>query len=50
VETKQSFALKAFTQTADYDTAISQYFRKEYAGNGKTQLALRLKGLILGHF
>lgn len=40
-ETKQAFALKAFTQTAKYDLAISQYFRKEYAGNGDNQLFLR---------
>jgi phosphoribosylaminoimidazolecarboxamide formyltransferase/IMP cyclohydrolase len=40
-ETRQSFALKAFTHTANYDLAISQYFRKEYAGFGNQQLALR---------
>lgn len=35
------FALKAFEQTADYDTAISAYFRAQYAGDGVQQLALR---------
>jgi phosphoribosylaminoimidazolecarboxamide formyltransferase/IMP cyclohydrolase len=39
--TKQQLALKAFTHTADYDTAISNYFRQQYAGNGKQQLVLR---------
>lgn len=38
---RQRFALKAFTHTADYDTAISDYFRTQYAGNGVQQLALR---------
>ncbi|CEP19015.1 hypothetical protein [Parasitella parasitica] len=32
-ETRNSLALKAFNQTADYDTAISDYFRREYAKN-----------------
>lgn len=40
-ETKRSYALKAFEHTADYDTAIASFFRKEYAGSGKQQLALR---------
>ncbi|KXS17164.1 AICARFT/IMPCHase bienzyme [Gonapodya prolifera JEL478] len=39
--TRQRFALKAFTHTADYDTAISGYFRDQYAGNGDQSLALR---------
>lgn len=39
--TRQKLALKAFTMTADYDTAISGYFRKMYAGDGVQQLALR---------
>ncbi|KAJ3329391.1 bifunctional phosphoribosylaminoimidazolecarboxamide formyltransferase/IMP cyclohydrolase [Blyttiomyces sp. JEL0837] len=39
--TRQKLALKAFTQTADYDTAISGYFRQQYAGNGKQHLVLR---------
>jgi phosphoribosylaminoimidazolecarboxamide formyltransferase/IMP cyclohydrolase len=34
-------ALKAFSQTSDYDTAISNYFRKEYAGDGTQQITLR---------
>jgi phosphoribosylaminoimidazolecarboxamide formyltransferase/IMP cyclohydrolase len=38
---RQRYALKAFTQTADYDTAISSYFRKTYAGEGDQQIALR---------
>jgi len=39
--TRQKLALKAFTHTADYDEAISSYFRKEYAGQGKMMLPLR---------
>lgn len=35
---RQLYALKAFSHTADYDTAISDFFRKQYAGDG-TQLA-----------
>lgn len=38
---RKQYALKAFEQTADYDTAISGFFRKEYAGNGVSQLSLR---------
>jgi phosphoribosylaminoimidazolecarboxamide formyltransferase / IMP cyclohydrolase len=38
---RQKYALKAFTHTADYDVAISDYFRAQYAGNGDQQLALR---------
>ncbi|KAI8357823.1 phosphoribosylaminoimidazolecarboxamide formyltransferase/IMP cyclohydrolase [Blakeslea trispora] len=30
-ETRNLLALKAFNQTADYDTAISDYFRRQYA-------------------
>ena len=30
-ETRNSYALKAFEHTADYDDAISSYFRKQYA-------------------
>lgn len=41
LETRRAYALKAFSQTAKYDDAISQYFRKEYAGNGDMQLNLR---------
>ena len=40
-KTRQIYALKAFTHTADYDTAISDYFRKEYAGDGVMQISLR---------
>jgi phosphoribosylaminoimidazolecarboxamide formyltransferase/IMP cyclohydrolase len=35
------YALKAFTHTADYDSAISDFFRKKYAGDGLQQLSLR---------
>ncbi|XP_043288985.1 bifunctional purine biosynthesis protein ATIC [Venturia canescens] len=38
--TRQSLALKAFTHTAEYDNAISDYFRKQYSG-GVSQLTLR---------
>lgn len=38
---RNQYALKAFEQTADYDSAISAFFRKEYAGNGVQQLSLR---------
>jgi phosphoribosylaminoimidazolecarboxamide formyltransferase / IMP cyclohydrolase len=34
-------ALKAFEHTADYDTAISDFFRRKYAGDGVQQLSLR---------
>lgn len=37
---RQSLALKAFTHTSEYDTAISDYFRKEYSA-GQSQLTLR---------
>lgn len=40
-ESRQKYALKAFGHTADYDAAISDFFRKEYAGNGVQQLTLR---------
>jgi len=40
-EAKQKYALKAFGHTADYDTAISDYFRKKYAGDGLQHLSLR---------
>jgi phosphoribosylaminoimidazolecarboxamide formyltransferase / IMP cyclohydrolase len=39
-ETRNMLALKAFLQTADYDMAISDFFRKKYAP-GTKQLALR---------
>ncbi|KAI9903130.1 hypothetical protein N3K66_002482 [Trichothecium roseum] len=38
---RNRYALKAFEHTADYDTAISDFFRKEYASNGDQHLALR---------
>jgi phosphoribosylaminoimidazolecarboxamide formyltransferase/IMP cyclohydrolase len=40
-ESRQLYALKAFSQTAEYDNAISNYFRKEYAGDGAQQITLR---------
>jgi len=40
-KSKQAYALKAFTHTADYDSAISDFFRKKYAGDGQQQLTLR---------
>lgn len=40
-ESRQKYALKAFSHTADYDAAISDYFRKQYAGDGAQQLTLR---------
>lgn len=33
-------ALKAFTHTSDYDTAISDYFRKQYAGGSTPSTSL----------
>ncbi|KAJ1658812.1 bifunctional phosphoribosylaminoimidazolecarboxamide formyltransferase/IMP cyclohydrolase [Dispira simplex] len=39
-ETRQMYALKAFNHTADYDEAISDYFRRQY-GAGTNQLTLR---------
>ncbi|KAJ2589644.1 bifunctional phosphoribosylaminoimidazolecarboxamide formyltransferase/IMP cyclohydrolase [Coemansia sp. RSA 1722] len=38
--TRQMLALKAFSHTADYDVAISDYFRQQYA-QGSAQLPLR---------
>lgn len=40
VETRNRLALKAFEHTADYDVAISDFFRKQYAEN-ISQLPLR---------
>lgn len=40
-EIRQKYALKAFEHTADYDAAISDFFRKQYAGNGIQQVSLR---------
>lgn len=39
-KTRQKLALKAFTHTAQYDDAISDYFRKTYSPN-ESQLTLR---------
>ncbi|XP_072902577.1 bifunctional purine biosynthesis protein ATIC-like isoform X2 [Hemitrygon akajei] len=39
-ETRRALALKAFTHTAQYDAAISDYLRKE-CGQGQSQLQLR---------
>ena len=38
---RRLYALKAFEHTADYDAAISDFFRKQYAGDGVQHLALR---------
>lgn len=38
---RKMYALKAFEHTADYDAAISEFFRKRYAGDGIQQLTLR---------
>ncbi|KAL2351753.1 cytidine deaminase-like protein [Cryomyces antarcticus] len=38
---RQLYALKAFERTADYDTTISDFFRKKYAGDGLQHLTLR---------
>lgn len=38
--TRKSLALKAFTHTSDYDTAISGYFREQYA-SGEQIMRLR---------
>uniref|UniRef100_A0A673J2T8 Bifunctional purine biosynthesis protein ATIC n=1 Tax=Sinocyclocheilus rhinocerous TaxID=307959 RepID=A0A673J2T8_9TELE len=40
METRKTLALKAFTHTAQYDVAISDYFRREYS-RGISQLPLR---------
>ena len=40
-KSRQLYALKAFEQTADYDAAISDFFRSKYAGNGVQEIALR---------
>ncbi|KAF2016433.1 AICARFT/IMPCHase bienzyme [Aaosphaeria arxii CBS 175.79] len=40
-KSRQKFALKAFEQTAAYDGAISDFFRKKYAGEGQQHLPLR---------
>ncbi|KAK1730783.1 hypothetical protein CaCOL14_002874 [Colletotrichum acutatum] len=38
---RNRYALKAFEHTADYDAAISDFFRKQYAADGKQFSALR---------
>ncbi|XP_020282569.1 bifunctional purine biosynthesis protein PURH [Pseudomyrmex gracilis] len=40
LQTRQTLALKAFTHTAQYDDAISNYFRNQYSA-GVSQLSLR---------
>jgi phosphoribosylaminoimidazolecarboxamide formyltransferase / IMP cyclohydrolase len=40
-QSRKLYALKAFEQTADYDNAISGYFRKQYATGGVQHLPLR---------
>ncbi|KAF7486851.1 hypothetical protein GHT09_000683 [Marmota monax] len=40
LETRRQLALKAFTHTAQYDEAISDYFRKQYS-KGVSQMPLR---------
>jgi len=40
-KSRNAYALKAFEHTADYDAAISDFFRKQYAGSGNQQIALR---------
>lgn len=41
IASRKLYALKAFEHTADYDVAISDFFRKKYAGGGLQQLSLR---------
>lgn len=38
---RNRYALKAFEHTADYDTAIAEFFRKKYAGEGREYMSLR---------
>ena len=40
-KSRQLYALKAFNHTAEYDEAISDFFRKKFAGDGVQQLSLR---------
>ena len=40
-KSRQLHALKAFSHTADYDNAISDFFRKQYASDGLQHLSLR---------
>ncbi|KAL9016117.1 MAG: hypothetical protein Q9185_006528 [Variospora sp. 1 TL-2023] len=38
---RQLYALKAFTHTADYESTIADFFRKKYASDGLQHLSLR---------
>ena len=40
-KSRQLYSLKAFNHTAEYDEAISDFFRKKFAGDGIQQLSLR---------
>ncbi|CAH1180280.1 unnamed protein product [Phaedon cochleariae] len=40
IETRQTLALKAFTHTSEYDSAISDFYRKQFS-KGVSQLTLR---------
>ena len=40
LDTRKSLAVKAFSHTASYDTAISDYFRRQYSQN-EAQMTLR---------
>jgi phosphoribosylaminoimidazolecarboxamide formyltransferase/IMP cyclohydrolase len=40
-ESRRMYALKAFEHTADYDAAIADFFRKQYAADGLQYLPLR---------
>ena len=40
LNTREKLALKAFVHTADYDTAIADFFRKQYS-DGSASLSLR---------
>ncbi|KAL1987691.1 hypothetical protein VTN96DRAFT_2932 [Rasamsonia emersonii] len=40
-QSRKTYALKAFEHTADYDSAISAFFRKQYAGDGLQHISLR---------
>ncbi|KAL2007040.1 hypothetical protein VTN00DRAFT_8478 [Thermoascus crustaceus] len=40
-QSRKLYALKAFEHTADYDNAISAFFRKQYAGDGVQHISLR---------
>ncbi|KAK3175049.1 bifunctional phosphoribosylaminoimidazolecarboxamide formyltransferase/IMP cyclohydrolase [Lepraria neglecta] len=40
-KSRQLYSLKAFSHTAEYDEAISDFFRKKFAADGVQQLSLR---------